>query len=155
MRERLEGDGGQDDDEERDHGDVDRRAAQLAEDRVWHTRDLVVEDQVGDGDGVDGGDEDCPGGHILGDPGAGVVLIGDQVDDVLERGVEHLGDEHERDRHQQGDHLQAREREEQAGEEHQPRDAEVDPHVALVAERVDDAVEGVVEAVEQVTAARQ
>ena len=91
---------------EGDHGDVDRRAAQLAEHRVRHAGDLVVEDEVGHGDGVDGGDEHGAGGHVLGDPGARVVLVGHQVDDVLDGGVEHLGDEHERDRHQQRDDLE-------------------------------------------------
>src|ERR1044072_4487586 len=79
----------------------------------------------------------------------GVERAGREVDRLLERRVDHLGDEDERDREHEREHL------EPARPEHHPerqdgqRHDEVDAHVALGAHHVDHALERVVEARDQ------
>ena len=66
----------------------------------------------------------------------------------LERGVDHLRDQHERDRHQQDHELEAADADDQRPDQHAGGDHEVDPHVPLGAEHVDDPLEREVEALE-------
>jgi len=70
------------------------------------------------------------------------------VDSRLDRGVDHLGDEDERDRDEEGDQLEAGDVRDERRDQHHDRDREVDPHVPLGAEHVDDPLDRVVEALD-------
>jgi hypothetical protein len=67
---------------------------------------------------------------------------------ALDRGVDHLGDEHEHDRDEQRDQLDLRDADGEREHEHHDRDNEVHAHVALGPQDVDQALERVVERVE-------
>ena len=108
-----------------------------------------AEDQVADKEGVHRCDQHRPGGDVLRGPGDRVERARREVDRLLERGVEHLGDEDERDREHQRQHLEPARAEDDAEREHGQGDEEVDAHVALRAHHVDHALEGVVEARDQ------
>ena len=73
----------------------------------------------------------------------------DDVDRLLDGGVDHLRDKHEGDREHQRDQLEARDAVPDGGDQHRNRDGEVDAHVPVRPEDVDDPLDRVVEALDQ------
>jgi len=72
-----------------------------------------------------------------------------RVDRALDRGVDHLRDQHEGDREEERDELVVVHPRGEGDDQDDDGDEEVDAHVALGPQHVDDALEGVVEAVEE------
>ena len=135
-------------DDERDHRDLGGGIAQLVEDARAPVGGLACEHEVADGDGVDRGDQDRAGRDVLRQHRHRVEGRRRRVDRPFDGGVDHLRDEHERDREQQRDQLDLRDADGGGDDENRDRDGEVEPHVALRAQHVDDALDREVEALD-------
>jgi hypothetical protein len=109
---------------------------------------LAGEDEVADGDGVDRGDENGAGGDVLRQLRHRIERRRRSVDRPLDGGVDHLGDKHECDRKKECDQLQPRHADGDGDDEYRDGDGKVDAHVALRAQHVDDALDRVVEALD-------
>ena len=107
--------------------------------------DLAREDEVADRDGDGGRDQHGAGGDVLRQLRHRVERGRRDVDRRLDGRVQHLRDQDERDREQQRDQLQLVDAGDERRDQHEHRDGEVDPHVPLRAEHVDDPLEGEVE----------
>ena len=99
---------------------------------------------------VDRRDQHPAGGDVLGDLGERVERRRGDVDRRLERRVQHLGDQHERDPDDQRQQLDLLHPDGQRRGPGRRRDGEVDPHVPLGAEHVDDPLEREVEGLDDV-----
>ena len=93
---------------ERDQRDLGRCVAEPVEQPRAAVGHLAREDEVADRDGVHGRDQDGARGDVLGELRERVERGRRDVDRLLDRRVDHLGDEHEGDREQQRDQLQLR-----------------------------------------------
>jgi hypothetical protein len=94
-------------------------------------------------------DQHCAGGDVLRQLRERVERRRGDVDRLLYGRVDHLRDEHESDREQQSDQLESRHADPDRSYEHADRRQEMDSHVAMDAEHVDDPLDRVVEAVDQ------
>ena len=134
---------------ERDHGQLRGGVPQPLDQPRAPVREGVGEDEVADGDGVHGRDQDGARGDVLGELGERVEGGRHHVDPRLERRVDHLGDQDERDREQQGDQLDPPHSGRDGRDQHRSSDREVDAHVPLRAQHVNHALEREVEALQQ------
>ena len=132
-----------------DQRQLGRRIPQLLEQARAPVGHLPGEHEVADRDRVDRRDQDCPCRDILGELRKRVERGGGDVDRLLQRRVDHLGDEDEGDREQKRDQLELRDADRESRPQHDHRRQEMDPHVPLRAEDVDDPFERKVDAFEQ------
>ena len=115
---------------------------------VVFVADVPGEDEVADGDRVDRRDQDGAGGDVLRELRERVERARRQVDRRLDRRVDHLGDQDERNREQERDELEPVDADPERHDHHGGRGCEVDPHVPMRPEDVDDPLDREVEALD-------